>query len=171
MTFEVELGLKVLEDEVVPKVDDVYLVDEVFDGSFGRDGEEDFVRGEGVVVSSSSLKSKRKGSFGPNGESGRKFKVGFEENIGSCGGKGKRGGSIVGRGGGDEGGVKNKSLTGSMFMTNGEECLDGWVRAGGGEVNGGEGKVVVRHLESMEELIDNRWVVIEHDKEETKFEG
>ncbi|GJY59160.1 hypothetical protein Tco_0459052, partial [Tanacetum coccineum] len=39
----------------VPKVDDVSLVDEVFDGAFGGDGEEDFVMGEGVVVSSFSL--------------------------------------------------------------------------------------------------------------------
>ncbi|GJY00636.1 hypothetical protein Tco_0357654 [Tanacetum coccineum] len=39
----------------VPKVDDVSLVDEVFDGTFGGDGEEDFVMGEGVVVSSFSL--------------------------------------------------------------------------------------------------------------------
>ncbi|GKE03082.1 hypothetical protein Tco_1391065, partial [Tanacetum coccineum] len=53
--FEVELGLKVLEEEVVPKVDDVSLVDRAFDGAFGGDGEEDFVMGEGVVVSSSSL--------------------------------------------------------------------------------------------------------------------
>ncbi|GKF58732.1 hypothetical protein Tco_0172269, partial [Tanacetum coccineum] len=42
-------------EEVVPKVDDVSLVDGVFDGAFGGDGEEDFVMGEGVVVSSSSL--------------------------------------------------------------------------------------------------------------------
>ncbi|GKE73670.1 hypothetical protein Tco_1535711, partial [Tanacetum coccineum] len=38
-----------------PKVDDVSLVDGVFDGAFGGDEEEDFVMGEGVVVSSSSL--------------------------------------------------------------------------------------------------------------------
>nr|GEY88050.1 hypothetical protein [Tanacetum cinerariifolium] len=37
------------------KVDDVSLVDGVFNGAFGGDGEEDFVMGEGVVVSSSSL--------------------------------------------------------------------------------------------------------------------
>ncbi|GJY98996.1 hypothetical protein Tco_1289354, partial [Tanacetum coccineum] len=42
-------------EEVVPKVDDVSLVDGVFDGAFGGDIEEDFVMGEGVVVSSSSL--------------------------------------------------------------------------------------------------------------------
>nr|GEW61063.1 hypothetical protein [Tanacetum cinerariifolium] len=42
------------KEEVVPKVDDVSLVDRVFDGAFGGDGEEDFVMGEGVVVSSSS---------------------------------------------------------------------------------------------------------------------
>ncbi|GJZ15328.1 hypothetical protein Tco_0551005 [Tanacetum coccineum] len=46
--FGVELGLKVLEEEVVPKVDDVSLVDGVFNGAFGGDGEEDFVMGEGV---------------------------------------------------------------------------------------------------------------------------
>ncbi|GKD41878.1 hypothetical protein Tco_1266523, partial [Tanacetum coccineum] len=43
------------EEEVVPKVDDVSMVDGVFDGAFSRDGEEDFVMGEGVVVSFSSL--------------------------------------------------------------------------------------------------------------------
>ncbi|GJV69947.1 hypothetical protein Tco_1485456 [Tanacetum coccineum] len=31
----------------------------------------------------------------------------------------------------------HKSLVGSMFMASGEECLDGWVRADGGEVKGG----------------------------------
>ncbi|GKF09981.1 hypothetical protein Tco_0044205, partial [Tanacetum coccineum] len=40
---------------VVPKVDDVSLVDGVFYGLFGRDGEENVVMGEGVVVASSSL--------------------------------------------------------------------------------------------------------------------
>ena len=35
------------------------------------------------------------------------------------------------------GGVKNKSLMGSMLMANGEERLDGWVGASGGEVKGG----------------------------------
>ncbi|GKB10448.1 hypothetical protein Tco_0844371 [Tanacetum coccineum] len=34
------------------------------------------------------------------------------------------------------GGVENKSLVGSKFMASGEECLDGWVGAGGGEVKG-----------------------------------
>ncbi|GJZ85550.1 hypothetical protein Tco_0650889 [Tanacetum coccineum] len=43
------------EEDVVPKVDDVSLVDGVFDGAFGEDGEEDFVMGESVVVSFSSL--------------------------------------------------------------------------------------------------------------------
>ncbi|GJV75327.1 hypothetical protein Tco_1506911 [Tanacetum coccineum] len=42
-------------EEVVPKVDDVSLVDGVFNGVFGGDGEEDFVIREGVIVSSSSL--------------------------------------------------------------------------------------------------------------------
>ncbi|GJT10948.1 hypothetical protein Tco_0857990 [Tanacetum coccineum] len=43
-----------VEEEVVPKVDDVSLVDRVFDGAFGGEGEEDVVMGEGVVVTSSS---------------------------------------------------------------------------------------------------------------------
>ncbi|GKE51197.1 hypothetical protein Tco_1486353 [Tanacetum coccineum] len=47
-----------------------------------------------------SSRSKGKGLLGPNGGSGGKFEVGFEENTGSCVGNGGRGGSIVGRGGG-----------------------------------------------------------------------
>ncbi|GJZ43253.1 hypothetical protein Tco_0590508 [Tanacetum coccineum] len=72
--FEVELDLMVLEehlkyhqeieDEVVPKVDDVSLVDEVFEGAFGGDGDEDFVMGEGVVVSSSSWVKSTKSFLG-----------------------------------------------------------------------------------------------------------
>ncbi|GJY18106.1 zinc finger, CCHC-type containing protein [Tanacetum coccineum] len=53
--FEGLRGFDSNEEDVVPKVDDVSLVDGVFDGAFGRDREEDFVMGEGVVVSSSSL--------------------------------------------------------------------------------------------------------------------
>nr|GEW67374.1 hypothetical protein [Tanacetum cinerariifolium] len=34
------------EDEVVPKVDEVSLVERVFDGALGGDGDEDFVKGE-----------------------------------------------------------------------------------------------------------------------------
>ncbi|GKA13139.1 hypothetical protein Tco_0692785 [Tanacetum coccineum] len=34
------------EDEVVPKEDDVSLVDRVFDGAFGGDGDEDFAIGD-----------------------------------------------------------------------------------------------------------------------------
>ncbi|GKB01963.1 hypothetical protein Tco_0830007, partial [Tanacetum coccineum] len=52
------------EEEVVPKVDDVSLVDGVFDSAFGGDGEEDFVIGEGVVVSSSSLDMSTKSCLG-----------------------------------------------------------------------------------------------------------
>nr|GEW10730.1 hypothetical protein [Tanacetum cinerariifolium] len=52
------------EEEVVPKVDDVSLVDEVFDGAFGGDKEEDVVMGEGVVVTSSSLKILTKSCLG-----------------------------------------------------------------------------------------------------------
>ncbi|GJU53251.1 hypothetical protein Tco_1226965 [Tanacetum coccineum] len=45
--FEVEYDLK---DEILPKVDDVSLVDGVFEGAFDGDGDgdEDFVMGEGV---------------------------------------------------------------------------------------------------------------------------
>ncbi|GKA90227.1 hemopexin fold protein, partial [Tanacetum coccineum] len=43
------------EEEVVPKVDDVSLVDGVFDDAFSGEGEEDVIIGEGVVVTSSSL--------------------------------------------------------------------------------------------------------------------
>ncbi|GJY95135.1 hypothetical protein Tco_0511496 [Tanacetum coccineum] len=45
--FGVEVDVRVLEEEVVPKVDDVSLVDGVFDGAFSREGEEDVVMGEG----------------------------------------------------------------------------------------------------------------------------
>ncbi|GKF27766.1 hypothetical protein Tco_0094108, partial [Tanacetum coccineum] len=51
-------------EEVVPKVDDVSFVDGVFDGAFGGDGEEDFVMGEGVVVSSSLLDRSTKSCLG-----------------------------------------------------------------------------------------------------------
>ncbi|GKA04983.1 hypothetical protein Tco_0684103 [Tanacetum coccineum] len=46
------------------RVDDVSLVDGVFDGAFGGDGDEDFVMGEGVVVSSSSLERSIKSCLG-----------------------------------------------------------------------------------------------------------
>ncbi|GJZ04173.1 hypothetical protein Tco_0537448 [Tanacetum coccineum] len=50
-----DCGFDSNEEKVVPKVDDVSLVDGFFDGAFGGDGDEDFVMGEGVVGSSSSL--------------------------------------------------------------------------------------------------------------------
>ncbi|GJU73518.1 hypothetical protein Tco_0378621 [Tanacetum coccineum] len=43
--FEGRRGFDSNEEEVVPKVDDVSLVDGVFDGAFGRYGEEDIVMG------------------------------------------------------------------------------------------------------------------------------
>ena len=49
---------------MVPRVDDVSLVEEVFDGAFGGDGDRDFVMGEGVVVSSSSLERSTKSCLG-----------------------------------------------------------------------------------------------------------
>ncbi|GKB67043.1 hypothetical protein Tco_0928455 [Tanacetum coccineum] len=47
--FRVEVDVRVIE------VDDVSLVDGVFDGAFGGEGEKDVVIGESVVVTSSSL--------------------------------------------------------------------------------------------------------------------
>ncbi|GKA21934.1 hypothetical protein Tco_0707896, partial [Tanacetum coccineum] len=113
---------------------------------------------------------------------------------------GGRGGSISGMGGGSLvkrsmksndglGGVENKSSVGSKLMASREECLDGWVGGGKGEVKGGGvvfgvsriefgmilednmGKVVVKHSNLMEEPIDNRWVVREDDKKGTPVEG
>ncbi|GJX71471.1 hypothetical protein Tco_0308642 [Tanacetum coccineum] len=43
-----ECGFDSKEDEVVPKVKDVSLVDGVFDGASGEDGDEDFAKGDGV---------------------------------------------------------------------------------------------------------------------------
>ncbi|GJQ91912.1 hypothetical protein Tco_0003051 [Tanacetum coccineum] len=62
--FGVEVDVRVLEEEVVSKVDDVSLVDGVFDGAFSGDGEEDVVMGEGVVVTSSSLEILTKSCLG-----------------------------------------------------------------------------------------------------------
>ncbi|GKA68429.1 hypothetical protein Tco_0768346 [Tanacetum coccineum] len=68
--FGVEVGVRVLEgfdsneEEVVAKVDDVSLVDGVFDDAFGGDGQEDIVMGEGVVVTSSSLEMLTKSCLG-----------------------------------------------------------------------------------------------------------
>nr|GEZ31249.1 reverse transcriptase domain-containing protein [Tanacetum cinerariifolium] len=52
------------EEEEVPKVDDVSLVDGVFDGVFGGDGEDDFVMGEGVAFASLSLEMLTKSCLG-----------------------------------------------------------------------------------------------------------
>nr|GFC89131.1 hypothetical protein [Tanacetum cinerariifolium] len=43
-----EFGFDSKEDEVVPKVEGVSLVDGVFNGALGGDGDEDFARGDGV---------------------------------------------------------------------------------------------------------------------------
>ncbi|GKA71409.1 hypothetical protein Tco_0777548 [Tanacetum coccineum] len=59
-----DYGFDSNEKEVVPKVDDVYLVDGVIDGAFGGDGEEDVVMREGVVVPSSSLEMLTKSCLG-----------------------------------------------------------------------------------------------------------
>nr|GEY55764.1 hypothetical protein [Tanacetum cinerariifolium] len=51
-------------EEVVPKVDDISLVDGFFDGAFGGDGEDDVVIEEGVVVTSSSVEMLTKSCLG-----------------------------------------------------------------------------------------------------------
>ncbi|GJU86364.1 hypothetical protein Tco_1293910 [Tanacetum coccineum] len=89
-----------------------------------------------------------KKGLGPNGESGGKLVEGFEEKVGSCGGNGGRGSSIDGKGGGllaIRTMVSKDGLGGGGFVVLGgrssseskRECLDGWVRADGGEVKGG----------------------------------
>ena len=45
---------------MVPKVEEVSLVEGVFDGAFGGDGDEDFVMGKGVVGSSSPLEDQQR---------------------------------------------------------------------------------------------------------------
>ncbi|GJW00969.1 hypothetical protein Tco_1556220 [Tanacetum coccineum] len=89
---------------------------------------------------------KGKGLFGPNGGRGRKVEVGFDnfrgggEEVGNYGGNGGGGSSIFERG---EGSLaicsmdSTDGLGGEGLVVVGEECLDGWVRAGGGEVKGG----------------------------------
>nr|GFA43417.1 hypothetical protein [Tanacetum cinerariifolium] len=57
-------GFDLNEEEVVPKVDDVSLVNGVFDGAFSGEGEEDVVIGEGVVVTSSLLEMLRNSCLG-----------------------------------------------------------------------------------------------------------
>ncbi|GKB02412.1 hypothetical protein Tco_0830501, partial [Tanacetum coccineum] len=59
-----DCGLDSNKDEVVPKVEEVSLVDGVFDGAFGGDGDDDFVIGECVVVSSSSFVKSTKSCLG-----------------------------------------------------------------------------------------------------------
>ncbi|GKC74349.1 hypothetical protein Tco_1120232, partial [Tanacetum coccineum] len=73
----------------------------------------------------------------PNGGSDGEFKVGFEENVGSCRGNGGRGGSIAGRGGGSlakRSMLSKDSLGGGGFVVLGGRSSIG---AGGGEVKGG----------------------------------
>ncbi|GKB45510.1 hypothetical protein Tco_0896263 [Tanacetum coccineum] len=79
--------------------------------------------------------AKEKGLLRRKGRSGGKFEGGFGGNVGSCGGRGRRGGSIVGRGGGS---LAKRSMDSKDGLgANGEESLDGWVGASGAEVKGG----------------------------------
>nr|GEX94050.1 hypothetical protein [Tanacetum cinerariifolium] len=50
-----------------------------------------------------------------------------------------------------------KSLMGSKFMASGEECLDGWVGAGGGVVKGGSVVFEVVREDDMEGIPDEGW--------------
>ncbi|GKD83087.1 hypothetical protein Tco_1349926 [Tanacetum coccineum] len=50
-----EFGLDSKDDDVVPKLKDVSLVDGVLEGAFGGEGDEGFAIGGSVLVSSSSL--------------------------------------------------------------------------------------------------------------------
>ncbi|GJS93553.1 hypothetical protein Tco_0800521 [Tanacetum coccineum] len=52
-------------------------------------------------------------------------------------------------------GVENKSSVGSKLMASGEECLDGWVGAGGGKVKGGGVVFRVSRIEFGMILEDN----------------
>ncbi|GKA03616.1 hypothetical protein Tco_0676397 [Tanacetum coccineum] len=142
---------------------------------------------------------KGKELLGPNGGSGGKFEGGLGGNVRSYGGNGRRGCSITGRGGGSLAKCSMESkdgLGGGGFVVLGgrssseskKDCLDGWVGAGGEEVKGGGvnfgvrlclvrfleklwGKVAVKYLGLMEEPFDNRWVVIEDDREGTPIKG
>ncbi|GKD43526.1 hypothetical protein Tco_1268171 [Tanacetum coccineum] len=49
----------------------------------------------------------------------------------------ERSSRVLKRAWGKVGGMENKSSMGSMLIAKGEECLDGWVGAGGREVKGG----------------------------------
>ncbi|GJZ25356.1 hypothetical protein Tco_0569609 [Tanacetum coccineum] len=61
--------LSICED-VVPKVDDVSLVDGVFDGAFGGDGEEDVVMGEGLEEEAMKVRYEGDEDDKKNGEDG-----------------------------------------------------------------------------------------------------
>ncbi|GKB02041.1 hypothetical protein Tco_0830085 [Tanacetum coccineum] len=86
--------------------------------------------------------------LGPNGGSGGMFKGGLRGNVGGCGRNGRRESSIAERGRGSLekysmdskdglGGGGFVDLGGRSSSESKRECLDGWVRAGGGEVKDG----------------------------------
>ncbi|GJV23688.1 hypothetical protein Tco_1376383 [Tanacetum coccineum] len=62
--LSITTGFDSSEEEVVPNVEDVSLVNGVFDDAFGGDGEEEVVMSKGVVVTSSSLEMLTKSCLG-----------------------------------------------------------------------------------------------------------
>nr|GEV32536.1 hypothetical protein [Tanacetum cinerariifolium] len=102
-----------------------------------------------------------KGLLGPNGGSSEKFEGGFWGKVGSCGGNGGREGSMFVIGG--RGGSIDRICRGSLA-----KCS---MKSNDGLGDGRFVVVVVKHLELMEELIDNRLMVREDDKEGTPVEG
>nr|GEY92534.1 hypothetical protein [Tanacetum cinerariifolium] len=115
-------------------------------GLFGPNGE----RGRKVEVRLDNFRGEEIGNYGGNGGRGCSiFRRGggslaiclmeLKDVIGGGGlvVVGGRSSSVSKIAWGEVGGVKNKSSMGPMLIAKGEECLDGWVGAGGGEVKGG----------------------------------
>ncbi|GKD84917.1 hypothetical protein Tco_1356071, partial [Tanacetum coccineum] len=104
---------------------------EVWFGSFGGGGEE--------VGNCGGNGGRGSSIFGRGGGSLAICSMESKDGLGGGGlvVVGGRSSSMSKRAWGEVGGVENNSLMGSMLMSKGEECLDGWVRAGGGEVKGG----------------------------------
>ncbi|GKD27758.1 hypothetical protein Tco_1233972, partial [Tanacetum coccineum] len=148
-----------LEDEVVPKVEDVSLVDGVFDGALGGDRDEDFAIGEGGLDDEACVEAieeeKEEEKYDEDDERSeednylikmRWINLDVIENESYLIPEiidNNLGGSIAGIG---RGSLAKRSMESNdglvaggfvVFTASGEECLDGWVGADGGEVKGG----------------------------------